>query len=893
MHTKRILKFGGSSLANGERFLQVKKIISDRMDLNPMVVVSAPGSREGEEKITDQLKNICQDRLEGRDEREKIDKVLSRYYELINDLELPKDTIAPEVETLNGILDSISAGELTVPEEAMDAVMGFGEILSAKIMAALLSKDGPVFIAADPKDYDFVTTEKFQDADIPDESLENIAARVIACRDYIVFPGFIGITPDGRRTTLGRGGSDYTAAILGAALKRQVEIWTDVDGIYRIDPKYLPEQFRAVGHPQTIPELSYDEAFQMASFGSRVLHKKTLLAAQQAARKGKHIHLFIKNTFNPEHPGTVITSHRKHTGLPRGITCLEETQLFTIYPGSYREGSEMVKQMEDIDGLFPVLASQTWGRISFVFHKYMPVLSEMEGRHESHLSRDQVLVKIVGDGIGENPEILSRIQNALHSAENPEKYGMNLVHKSPQLHTDNTFEFLVKKRGVMDILLALYKALFMEDIVTVGILGMGTVGSGVIHYIRELYSTEKSGFKFNFSSALVRNPDKSRDVEFEGKFTTKVEDVLDNPLVDIVLEVMGGIEPARKYVLRALEEGKHVVTANKALLAKHGGEIFETAHRRRRNVGFEASVCAEIPIIDDFLNFPGLADIEGIQGIVNGTSNYILTRFAEGMSFDKALKLAQEKGFAEADPTMDISGADAAQKLSILASILFNQSIDFSAIPRQGIEGLKPIDGWVFKSWRKMVKPLVMARTRGEKLELYVSPALVSHDHPLASVREENNALSLYLQGRVEPITKIGKGAGAIPTARSIVRDILDVSRKSRAYMVDIPGYFKSKMERELSPGENFEAAWYVRYTVDDHPGVMGKIATILGDFNLSILRVFQGKFNVEGDNSDNDDSPAQILFELKKSPRKQLDRANDIITRFPFVKGHFYCMIL
>jgi homoserine dehydrogenase len=260
----------------------------------------------------------------------------------------------------------------------------------------------------------------------------------------------------------------------------------------------------------------------------------------------------------------------------------------------------------------------------------------------------------------------------------------------------------------------------------------------------------------------------------------------------------------------------------------------------------------------------------------------------EGMSYQQALSIAQERGFAEADPAMDVSGADAAQKLAILASILFNQPIDYNLIPRKGIEGLLPVDARTFKSWGLMIKPLVMARVRdvADDLLLYVTPALVSLDHPLAAVSEENNALSLYLKGRKEPITKIGKGAGAIPTARSIVRDILDVSRKARAYMVDVPKFFKSKVRRNLAPALGIEKPWYVRFSVLDSPGVLGKITTMLGDFELSILRVLQ-------EAGAGGSEPAHILLELRSAPAERLERAVDLISRLPFARGHFFCIKL
>jgi len=886
MRPKRIIKFGGSSLADADCFRRAADIIKNRIDLNPIVVVSAVGtSMEFREKVTDTLQKIGLLLLSGECADSLLEYIKNRHFTLVKDLGLDESIISEEIEHISEIERNILSGSYGSKEEALDAIMGFGEIISSRIMAELLKSLDMKFKNADVCEFGFVTNDNFQDADILSDSLEKIASKIISLDYLLVFPGYIGVTTDCRRTTLGRGGSDYTAAILGAALKRDVEIWSDVNGIYRISPTYLPEQFKKAGHPTTIPELSYDEAYQMAAFGSKVLHKKTLFAVHQAMRKGKHIRLIIKNTFNPDHPGTVISSIRQTEGKPRGITCLEGAQLFNLYPDDNEEAQNFIRDVKNIDGITTVLSSETYGRLSFVFDKYHPDLSKLESKYESHLSRDQVLIKIIGDGLGENPKMLSRIHSALQSAENPEKYHMTIVHKSPQLLTDNTFEFLVKKRGLADVVLALYKDFFMEDTVVVGMLGLGTVGSGVIHYTDQLYSREKAGFNLEFSAALVKDPSKKRTGEFKGRLTTNPDDILSDPMVDVVLEVMGGVEPAKSFILKAIRQGKQIVTANKALLAECGGEIFEEAYKYGRNIGFEASVCAEIPIIDDFLKFPGLADVEGIEGIVNGTSNYILTRFMEGMSFEEALKIAQDKGFAEADPFMDISGTDAAQKLSILASILFNQPVDYKKIYRQGLEGLTKVDLTAFNRWNVIIKPLSMAKIINGKLTLRVSPVLISKNHPLSSVRDETNALALYLEGRAEPITKIGKGAGAIPTARSIVRDVLEVSRKSRAYMIDLPSFFRAKTIRPIADDGSFEARWYVRISVEDYTGVFGRIATILGDFGLSIQQVMQEE-SLEKNNVD-------ILFELKTAQWSKLDQALSTILRFPFVKSCYSCMIL
>jgi homoserine dehydrogenase len=878
------MKFGGSSLANADCFRRVCDITASSIGHSPVVVVSALGVEKGEIKVTDSLKEVGERALAG-EVTEKLEQALvKRHARLIKELGLPGDLLDRELEKMRATVSGIREGKYRSKMEALDAIMGFGEILSSIVTASLLNRLGHGFSAVPAEGTAFITDDRFGNASVLDSSLEKIAASVIASKDMLVFPGYIGRTADGRMTTLGRGGSDYTAAVLGAALKKDVEIWTDVDGIYRIAPKYLPPEFKLLGHPETIPELSYEEAFQMAAFGSRVLYEKSMHAVQQAVRKGKHIRLLIKNTFNPGHPGTVVSSMHRHSGEPRGITVLEGTHLFTIYSGSDGENETFRREVTEQSRVKILLSSQTYGRLSLVLDDTNDELVRLESKYGGHLSRDQVLVKIVGDGLGENPVTLSRIHGALQASENTEKYGMTIVHKSPQILTDTTFELLAKKRGLSDVLLSLYKALFMEKTVTVGVLGLGTVGKGVLDYNKSMYSPEKGGFSLHFPKALVRDLSRDRGDLHGTEVTGSIGEILDNPTVDIVLEIMGGIEPARTYILEALKKGKDVVTANKALLAECGMEIFGTAFKYRRNIGFEASVCGEIPIIDDLLKFPGLGDIEGIEGIVNGTSNYVLTRFMEGMSMEAAIAEAQQKGFAEADPTLDVSGADASQKLSILASILFNQPVNYRDIPCQGLYGLLPVDRLAFVRWNMVVKPLALARLADGRLTLRVAPALVHSTHPLASVRDENNALALYLSGRKEPITNIGKGAGAIPTARSIIRDIIDVSRRSRFHMLNLPEFFRVDTRIPMASEGEILGNWYLRFTVADEPGVFGTIASILGECGLSIRQVIQ---------EDSKDEGAHIQLEIKNSKLSSLESAVGRIKALPFVHRAFYCTMM
>lgn len=955
MRPKIILKFGGTSLATPEALRQMTAIALSRMNEQPVVVVSALGASPPHEKVTDLLEKLGRSVIQGKTDLSLLQDVRERHDSTLQALGLPPSVLSVSLEHLEKLLRAIEAGTVPVsstaassdlpaeesvtaqggtpsrrravsasressPEQgmvtrkdpsfetaALDLLMGMGEILSAEIVAALLRKEGLPFQAITPELLSFRTDRVFQNATLLEASLEEIARVVISSKEHLVVPGYIGVSEDGLRTTLGRGGSDYTAAVLGAALKRDVEIWTDVDGIFRANPAYLPPVMKKDGHPATIPSLSHDEAFQMAAFGSRVLYEKTLHAVKIAARKGKHLKITIKNTFNPDHPGTTITSLSQDEGKPKGITCLEGTQLLTFYPESEEEAAEISREVLKLtggagsaserasevpgsggvsrasgSGAVTKISSLTSGRVSFVFDRYVPELSSLESRFSGHLSRDQILLKIVGDGLGENHEMLARIHHSLDVVENPEKHGMTLVHKTPHLLTDNTFEVVVKKRGIQEVVLRLYKDLFMESVIQVGLLGLGTVGTGVLRYHQELYSEEKTGFQLRFPVIVVRDPEKPRPMALPGTLTTSFEEALHDPRIDVILEVMGGIEPAREVILEALKEGKHVVTANKALLATHGREIFAAAARYRRNIGFEASVCGEVPVIDDFLKIPSQEDILALEGIVNGTSNYILTRVAEGMEFSAALKGAQEKGFAEADPSFDLQGQDAAQKLALLGSILFNAFFDWRSIPRESIEAITHLDARVAREWGYAIKPLARARrvSRGEGLQdrffLHVGPALVPTAHTLYPIRDETNAIALFLRGRTDPVTKVGKGAGAIPTARSIMKDVLDVAKKSRARMVDLPRFYLRDGTNQILPLEEASSPFYLRFSVEDLPGVFGKITTTLGEHGLSIRMALQQETTSP--------SPPSIVLMIKEASQGKVKSALSACSSFPFV---------
>ncbi len=852
MRPRLIAKFGGSSLANPSTWKLVRNILRERRALEPLVVVSALGvlkekGKASKLKVTDRLLRLA----ELKSFRAELESLKADHLDLLSGLELPVDLLDDAFEELAQDLRDRPAGP-----EGLDRIAGWGELLSSQVMAAYLRQDGWNARAALPEELGMITGDQFQDASVLEESLNSIAQKVIQSRELLVVPGFVGVTHDGRRTTLGRGGSDYTAAVLGAALKRDVEIWTDVDGVAATDPG-------VVDKPITVSELSHEEAYQMAAFGSRVLYQKCLAAARLAAKRGRHLKMVVKNTFNPYHPGTVIVGHSSPDGVPKGVTALEGVQLLTVYLDREEDYRGLWADVADLAEGRLLMASYATGRASFVFDRLSPGLEELETRYSrSHLSRDQVLIKVVGDGIGINHSLLARIHQSIDALENPEKWGAPLVHKSPQLLTDATFEFVALKRGARELIVRLYKDLFDPGALRVGLLGLGTVAGGMLQYARELYSREKTGVDLHFPVAVVRSLDKARN--FDGELTQDPAAVLDNRQIDVVVELMGGIEPARTHILAALQNGKHVITANKAVLAEHGPEIFAAARKYRRNLGFEGSVCGEIPVIEMVQKMPSDQDVEAITGILNGTSNYLLTRMADGSDYGDALREAQESGFAEADPTLDVSGADAAQKLSILASLVFHTPVSWRSIRLQGIESIRAVDTAEAARLSLSLRPVARAVRHAAGLELWVGPALVEAGHSLYAVRRETNAVSLRLQGREEPLTLVGKGAGALPTARSVVRDLLEVARRERFRMVDIPAFHEGAPVPVLPHSEHVYP-WWVRFTVQDQPGVFGAVAALLGSHGLSIRQASQ---------QEGHDGVAHIFLALKPARRGTLDTA-------------------
>ncbi|MGO8996342.1 MAG: homoserine dehydrogenase [Polyangiaceae bacterium] len=381
------------------------------------------------------------------------------------------------------------------------------------------------------------------------------------------------------------------------------------------------------------------------------------------------------------------------------------------------------------------------------------------------------------------------------------------------------------------------------DPLRIGLLGCGTVGGGVVQLLHANgdYLAARVGARLEVARVLVRDVEKDRVPELDrARVTTDPEAVLADPSINLFVEVMGGVDPARGYVERAIDSGRPVVTANKMLLALHGPELVDRAIARGVDLAFEGSVGGGIPVIRVLREAFASDWVTSLVGIVNGTCNYVLTRMREnGLSFDAAVKEAQAKGYAEADPSLDVDGHDAAHKLVVLAMLAFGARVEAARVPTEGIRGIDPIDHDFADRFGYAVKHLVIGVDKGETIQLRVHPALVKKTSTIANVGGVLNAIAL--EGRaLGPCLLSGRGAGDMPTAVSVVADVLDVARALRS---GVPGLATRAIQleaRPLAPLDEVEARYYLRFQVFDRPGVLARITGALGDARVSIEQMVQ-----------------------------------------------------
>ena len=378
----------------------------------------------------------------------------------------------------------------------------------------------------------------------------------------------------------------------------------------------------------------------------------------------------------------------------------------------------------------------------------------------------------------------------------------------------------------------------------VAIIGMGTVGTGVARLLLDHgdRTARHAGRTLWLEHVVVRDVARPRQVDLpSGVLTDRLEDVLDNPRVAVVAQLIGGLEPARSIMLRLLEAGKDIVTANKALLAEHGPELFDRARELGRTIAFEGAVAGGIPIVTNIGQCLSANQIISLQGILNGTSNFIVSSMEEsGTSFDAALRAAQEAGYAEADPTWDVDGTDAAQKLAILAHLAFGARLQWTDIPRVGIDQLQPDDLRFASELGYRVKLLAVARLQSAGLELNVSPTLVRRGRPLAEVRGAHNAVSV-VGDAVGRVFFHGLGAGQMPTASAVVADLIDTAvGRTRITFRNLELWSQREARTDLRARRELPGRYYLRWSVRDEPGVMAQIAGVLGEHRISIASLIQ-----------------------------------------------------
>ena len=418
--------------------------------------------------------------------------------------------------------------------------------------------------------------------------------------------------------------------------------------------------------------------------------------------------------------------------------------------------------------------------------------------------------------------------------------------------------------------------------VGVGLVGFGTIGTGVVKVLRRNADVIRQRLGFPLELVRIADLDTRRDrgVDLAGvRFDADAEGLLADPAVEIAIELIGGTDAARRLILRAIEAGKHVVTANKALLAVHGAEIFEAAARRGVDVAFEASVGGGIPILRSVREGLAANRILSLHGILNGTTNFVLSSMEEtGEPFEAVLKRAQDLGYAEADPSLDVDGIDAAHKLTILAAMAFGVRLSYKEVPTEGIRGLEPVDLLAAREFGYRVKLLGIAKAHEEtgRIEVRVHPTFVSESSLLAKVGGAMNAIAVTGDA-VGPTLFYGAGAGELPTASAVVADLMEIAREIRrgsSGRVAPLSYLPESLEpRPLVPLGEIHASCYLRFTAQDRAGVLGHIAGALGQHEIGIESVIQ-----QGRGGATRSVP--VLVKTHPAPERAVRRALEEIDR-------------
>jgi homoserine dehydrogenase len=426
----------------------------------------------------------------------------------------------------------------------------------------------------------------------------------------------------------------------------------------------------------------------------------------------------------------------------------------------------------------------------------------------------------------------------------------------------------------------------------VAIVGMGTVGTGVARLLLDHGDrlARHAGRVLWLEKAVVRDLQKARDINLpKGILTDDLNLVLSNPEIEVVAHLVGGIEPARTIMLQLLEAGKDVVTANKALLAEHGEELFDRARALGRTIAFEASVGGGIPIIANITQCLSANQILSLRGILNGTSNFIISEMEEsGLDYATALKRAKSLGYAEADPTMDVDGSDAAQKLAILAHLAFGVRVKWRNLHRRGLEAFQTADIKFAKELGYRIRLLATARLHEDRrsLELHVSPTLIRCGRPLAEVRSAYNAIAV-IGDAVGDMFYHGKGAGQMPTASAVVADMIDTAAgRTDITFRRLELWSDRESKIGVMPYEESLGRYYMRFHVADEPGVLSQITGILGEHGISISSIIQHEPTKSNERTDSNQPTVPLVIMTHHASESAASTANNAIRQLSSVRG-------
>jgi homoserine dehydrogenase len=419
--------------------------------------------------------------------------------------------------------------------------------------------------------------------------------------------------------------------------------------------------------------------------------------------------------------------------------------------------------------------------------------------------------------------------------------------------------------------------------INVGIIGFGTVGTGTARILSENSEIIRSRLGAPIVLKKISDLDIKRDrgLALKGvQLTMDAREVMTDPEIDIVVELIGGYKPAREFILEAIENGKHVVTANKALLAVHGEEIYAAAKKAGVALGYEAAVAGGIPILAAIKSGLAANNIKSIYGIVNGTCNYILTLMTnEGRKFDEVLKEAQAKGYAEADPTFDIEGIDSAHKLAVLTMLAFGTPVTFDDIYTEGISKITPLDIEFAQDLGYKIKLLAITKMVDGEIEARVHPTMLPVDHPIAAVDGVFNALSV-VGDAVGSTMFYGRGAGDMPTGSAVVSDIIEIGRDILAGCTDRTpvAAFRERRLLAIRKMDDITSCYYLRFSALDKPGVLSRITGVLGKNNISISSMIQKGRQV--------DEAVPIVMMTHDAVERDVRRALDEIKTLDCVAG-------